>query len=264
MEQQIRNGARKFLPTIIRKPLGRLAGKFNERVIQVLGGVIFDLKGGHFHADGCTFSIPRDVTTKAYRSCFLTDKYEREERALILQWLRPDDTVIELGACLGIVSCITNKLLSDKKRHVVVEGNPFCIPSIYRNRELNGSEFLVEHCAVSSETEATFYLHPTYIVGGTVQRASDRPCRLPAKSLRQLDQDRGPFTALIIDIEGSEREVFENSKEILKRYRLVLAELHEWAIGAAGVERCREILRGAGLRQVGQAGIVEAWERPKE
>jgi hypothetical protein len=42
-------------------------------------------------------------------------------------------------------------------------------------------------------------------VGGTSQRSTNRPVRLPAKSLRQLEQERGPFTALIIDIEGSER-----------------------------------------------------------
>jgi hypothetical protein len=84
---------------------------------------------------------------------------------------------------------------------------------------------------------------------------------VPAKSLRQLDQERGPFTTLITDIEGSEKEVFESSIDLLKRYRLVIAELHEWAIGADGVERCRELLKQSGLRHVGQAGIVEAWER---
>jgi FkbM family methyltransferase len=262
MEQQIRNGARKYLPSVVRKPLGALAGKLNQRVVQPLGGLIFDLKGGQFHADGCIFSIPKDATTRAFRSCFLTNKYEREERELIRKWLRPDDSVIELGACLGIVSCVTNKLLADKKRHLVVEGNPYCIPSIYRNKELNGAEFLVEHCAVGDQPEITFYLHPAFVVGGTVQRASNRPCRLPAKSLRQLEAERGPFSALIIDVEGSEREVFESSTDLLRRYRLVVVELHEWAIGIKGVERCRELLNQGGLRRVGQASIVEVWERP--
>jgi FkbM family methyltransferase len=263
MEQQIRNGARKYFPKVIRKPLGTLVGRFNERVVQPLGGLIFDLKGGRFHADGCTFSIPKDATTRAFRACFLTNKYEREERELIRKWLRPSDSVIELGACLGIVSCVTNRLLADKRRHVVVEGNPFCIASIHKNKELNGAQFLVEHCAVGNQAEVTFYLHPAFVVGGNVQRTTNRPCRLPAKSLRQLDAERGPFTALIIDVEGSEREVFESSAELLKRYRLVIVELHEWAIGADGVEWCREILRQSGLRRVAQASIVEAWERPE-
>src|SRR5439155_18039602 len=95
------------------------------------------------------------------------------------------------------------------------------------------------------------------------QRPTDRPFRLPAKSLRQLERERGPFTALVIDIEGSEREVFEDSMDLLKRYRLVIAELHEFAIGVEGVERCRQILGGCGLVLVGRAGITEAWERKR-
>jgi hypothetical protein len=84
---------------------------------------------------------------------------------------------------------------------------------------------------------------------------------LPAKSLRQLERERGPFTALIIDVEGSEREVFEDSKDLLKQFRVVIVELHDWAIGEAGVKRCREILHDSGLSLVQRAGITEAWLR---
>ncbi len=261
MEQQIRATARAYLPGSVRKSLGTLAGRFGERVIMPLKGLLFDLQGGRFRVDGCTFSIPKDVTTRQYRSCFLSDSYEREERELIRRFLVPEDRVIELGGCLGIVSCVTNKLLADKSLHVVVEANPFCIPSLYRNKEINKAGFLIEHCAVGQGREVTFYLHPIYIVGGSSQRSTNRPFRLPAKSLRQLEEERGPFSALVIDIEGSEREVFSESTDLLKRYRLVIVELHEWAIGTDGVERCREILRGCGLEFAGRAGITEAWQR---
>jgi hypothetical protein len=186
MEEQIRRTARKYLPGMIRSPLGSLAGRYNANIVQVFEGLLFDLNGSRFHADGCIFAIPRDVTTRAYRACFFRDNYEREERELIRRWIRPEDHVIELGTCLGIVSCVTNRLLRDKTKHVVVEGNPFCIAPLYRNKELNQAGFLVEHCAVGDQAEATFYLHPIYIVGGNSQRATNRPVRLPAKSLRQL------------------------------------------------------------------------------
>jgi FkbM family methyltransferase len=261
MEQDLRRLARRCLPPALRKPLGNMAEPFNRILLRPLLGLIFDLKGGRFRADGCAFTVPKDATSMSYRSCFLRGDYEQEERELIRQWLRPDDSVLEFGACLGIVSCSTNRLLTDKSRHVVVEANPFCIATIYRNRDLNQSGFLVEHCAISSQPEVVFYLHPVYIVGGTTQRATNRPVRLPAKSFRQLDREHGPFTALIIDIEGSELEVFEDSIDVLKRYRLVVVELHEFAIGAAGVERCREILRSCGLTMVGSSGITEAWQR---
>jgi FkbM family methyltransferase len=261
VETQLRTLARKTLPPQIRRPLGSLAGAFNHKVLCYLQGLYFDFFVRRFRADGCEFEIPRPLTPTAYRSCFLGNSYEAEERELIRRFVRADDAVLEAGACLGIVSCVTNKLLRDKTRHVVVEGNPLCIPAIHRNRQINGAGFLVENCAVSTQPDVTFYLHPEYIVGGTTQRQSDRPVRVPGKSLQELDARYGPFSVLIIDVEGAELEVFEPAEDMFRRYRLVIAELHEWAIGAEKVERCREILRRAGLQFKDRAGITEAWQR---
>src|SRR5262245_18569089 len=121
MKQQMREAARKYLKPGIRKPFAALAGKLDANLVRPLQGMIFDLRGGRFRADGRTFIIPKDVTTQSYRSCFLREDYEQDERELITRWIQPEDAVIELGACLGIVSCVTNKLLRDKSRHVVVE-----------------------------------------------------------------------------------------------------------------------------------------------
>ena len=258
---RLRQFARSFLPDAIRKPLGHFGGKFYSVVIQWFLGALFDLGGGRFRADGCEFIIPKDITSRAYRACFLKGDYESEERELIRKFVRPSDSVLELGACLGIVSCVTNKQLADNTRHVVVEGNPFCISAIHRNRRHNQCGFLVENAAVSNEREVTFYLHPVYVVGGTTQRKSELPVRVPAHSLAELDSCHGPFTVLIMDIEGAELEIFKASTEILKRYRLVIVELHEWAIGEADVERCREILTAAGFHFQQRAGITEAWQR---
>jgi FkbM family methyltransferase len=261
MEEQLRLAARRCLPSQIRRPLGTIAGKLNEWVIQGSLGLLFDLKGARLHLGGCTFIIPKDVTPRNWRACFMRDEYEHHELVIIPHVIQPEDRVIELGGCLGVVSCLTNKLLADKSKHLVVEANPLCIPALYRNRELNQAGFLIEHCAVDTKPEVVFYLHPRFIVGGTLQRPTNRPVRLPAKSLRQLERERGPFTVLIIDIEGSEREVFEDSVDLLKNYRLVIVELHDWAIGTDGVEKCRQILGDCGLELVERSGIVEAWRR---
>jgi hypothetical protein len=106
----------------------------------------------------------------------------------------------------------------------------------------------------------TFFLH-RFITGSSSHIETNRPVRLPGKSLSQLERERGPFSVLIIDIEGSEREVFETSRDVLTRYRLVIAELHEWVIGADGIERCHQILNECGLKFIERAGIVEAWRR---
>jgi FkbM family methyltransferase len=249
------------LPPAIRRPLGKIVGKLDERVLQPLQGLLFDLKGGQFQADDCIFIIPKDLTTRTFRACFWRGNYEKEERELIRRWIQPADSVLELGACLGIVSCVTNKFLRDKSRHVVIEANPFCIPTLRENKQLNRSGFKVEHCAVGAPPELTFYLHPNYIVGGNAQRVTGRPVRVPAKTLSQLELENGPFTAIVMDIEGGELEVLQQSADLLKAYRLVIIELHEFAIGIEGVETCRNILRQSGLFRVDQAGLTEAWQR---
>lgn len=258
---KLRQLARHWLPDAIRKPLGSAAGWFDATVIRWVLGALFDLRGGRFHADGCTFTIPKDQTSRAYRACFLNGSYEAEERELVRAFVQPTDTVLELGACLGVVSCVTNKILADKTKHVVVEGNPFCLPTLHRNCELNRCGFVIENCAVSTQPDATFYLHPVYIVGGTTQRESSRPAHVPARSLAELDERHGPFTTLIVDIEGGELEIFSAAREQLNRYRLVIVELHHWAIGAEGVQHCREILAAAGLQFQKRAGITEVWQR---
>ena len=261
MVKTIRSFARRTLPDPIRQPLGRLLARVENWIVRPIEGLIFDLKGGRFQVDGCVLTVPRHLTTRAYRACFLRGDYEEEKRILIKQFVQAEDQVLEFGACLGIVSCVTNRLLRDQTRHVVVEANPRLIPSIYQNRALNKAGFLIEHCAVSNKPEETFYLHPVFIVGGTSQRKSEHAVRLPGRSWRELEARYGPFTTLIMDIEGSELDVLEASRDLLARYRLVIVELHAWAIGEDGVQRCRDLLAAAGLQFMERAGITEAWQR---
>src|ERR1700737_4546397 len=228
MRNEIRQLARRCFPDIIRKPLGNAAGRFDEVVIKRIQGLIFDLSGGQFKTDGCAFIIPKDQTSLAYRSSFLSRKYEVEDLEVVRACIKSDDRVIELGACMGIVSCVTNKILGDKTRHVVVEANPFCISILHRNRDLNQCGFLIENCAVSQQREVTFHVNPAMIVASSLQRKTDLPVRVPARLLSELDARYGPFTALIIDIEGAELETIESSRDLLCRYRLVVVELHDW------------------------------------
>ena len=242
--------------------MGGFVGRLENWIFRPLRGLAFDLSGGIYRADTCTFEIPKNLTSLSYRATFLDGDYEREERALIQKFLRPDDRVLECGACLGVVSCTTNVLLKDRTAHVVLEGNPMLMPTLHKNRIRNGCGFLPLSAAVSRESSVTFYLHPVYIVGGSAQRESALAVRVPGYSLQDLQQRYGPFSVLIMDVEGSEADVLEGCESLLSTFRLVVVELHPWAIGEEKVEGCREILRRAGLEKVGTDGLTEAWLRP--
>jgi FkbM family methyltransferase len=261
MRTQIRKLARQLLPDSLRHPLGAAAGKVDEHVFKRLGGFLFDLRGGLYRADGCEFIIAKDLTTMPYRSEFLSDLYEGEERQMVREFVQPSDAVLELGACIGVVSCVTNQILADKKRHVVIEANPFCIPSLYRNRNLNRAEFLIENCVVTAQPEVVFHVSPCIRSGAMLAREKSIPVRVPVRSLGDLEKRYGPFTTLIMDIEGGELEVLEAARENLRGYRLVILELHDFAIGQKGIERCRAILTEAGLKLCRQQSSVETWRR---
>jgi len=176
--------ARAALPDAMRKSLGSAALWFEQTIIRWIQGALLDLRGPEFYLDGCRLTVPKEQTTRMFRASFFNGSYEASERQLVRAFVCPNDVVLELGACIGVVSCMTNKILADKSRHVVVEGNPFCIPTLHRNRELNQCGFTVENCAVSSQRDATFYFHPVCIVGGTTQSdESSRVARVPVRSL---------------------------------------------------------------------------------
>jgi len=240
--------------------------RIKHRVVLPFLGALFDLKGGRFHTDGCSFEIPQDQGTRLIRYRFLLHTYESRELSMVRKFVRPDDSVVELGGCLGIVSCVTNQRLRDRTRHLVVEANPQAVAFLRRNRETNGARFAIENCAVETETEANFNVDPSDITAGNLEHPTGTvqqvALSIPVKTLTQLHQERGPFDVLICDIEGSELAVFEHSANLFRSYRLVIVELHDWLIGGdKGVRRCQEILEKAGLSLVAAERGVEAWER---
>jgi hypothetical protein len=79
--------------------------------------------------------------------------------------------------------------------------------------------------------------------------------------LGELYQENGPFSVLIMDIEGSELDVLESSQELLPKFRVIVIEFHDWIIGTEGVNRCREILQRAGFTLATKAVHNEGWIR---
>jgi hypothetical protein len=79
----------KHLPSPVRKLLGKWYVSTYQHIVRPLLGLIFDLRGGRFKVDGCEIEVPKKLTTRTYRGCFMLGDYEAEERALIKRHLRP-------------------------------------------------------------------------------------------------------------------------------------------------------------------------------
>lgn len=226
-------------------------------------GLLFDLfMRGEWRADGQRFEIPKSMTDRGFRGRFFLDNYEREERQLVVEYLPRDAAVLELGACLGVVSCITNSRLEQPSRHLVVEAHPRLIPTIERNRERNGSEFVVENALVSRTSEGTFFLHHL-VVGGSAQRETGSEITVPVATVEELELKYGiAFNALVMDIEGGELDFLQENPDFLRRLDFVVIEVHDFIIGTERVNTCWSLLRAAGLERMATADASSVWGRP--
>ncbi len=190
-------------------------------------------------------------------------EYKAGERKLIRQFLRADDRVIQLGGCIGVLSCLVNSQLTWRTHHLVVEANPELIPLLRRHRELNRACFQIEECAVSTEPEVTLSVHRLMTHSGIFAQGEARQIRVRGRSLAELHDSHGPFNVLLMDVKGSELEILKSSSNLLLEYRLVIIELHKEPLGVEGLKECRRILTSVGLKCSAVFPSVEAWIRPE-
>lgn len=226
-----------------------------------LHGLLFDLRGGEYRTEGMSFRIVPDQFPRSYRSRLYFDIYEAPERALARKWIPADAQVLELGGCVGVLSCVVNKLLDNPAHHVVIEANPTLIDVLTYNRDTNGCSFQIENCIVSSATEAEFYI-AHIMTANRKDSGRGRRVRVPTETIEMLENRHNvKFDTLILDIEGGELDFFSENADRLANVRLVLLELHRHILNAAQLEICTMVLEKAGLRRVDTLDETEVWAR---
>jgi FkbM family methyltransferase len=205
--------------------------------------------------DGCTFAVDHRSISNDDAHLLFTGKYEKPERIAISRFLDHASPVVELGGCMGVVSCITNRLLNNPERHVVVEANPGIIPLLEHNRSLNRSSFQVIHAAVAYEAASvSFRPHPQTALGGTIDIS--RPGPIPSVRLASVLEQAGfERCSLISDIEGSELDLIRNEAKILAQHvSCLIIEIHDDILGT---EATQEII--ATVATCGFSRVYRSW-----
>ena len=225
-------------------------------------GLLFDLKRGPYRTEGMAFRIATDQFPRSYRSRLYFDIYEGPERTLAHKWVGRRATVLELGGCVGVVSCVVNRLLESPEKHVVVEANPTLIETLTENRDTNGCAFQIENCILSNATEAEFYISRVMTANRKDSGVGTR-VKVEAQTVEALEVRYGlKFDTLILDIEGGEFEFFTENADRLGELNLVILELHRNILEPHKVEVCTSLLREAGLVRVDMLDETEVWARP--
>jgi len=231
-----------------------------------LAGMYFTYFKKVFSDNGLTIHIPFDLTDFKFRGRFVLGTYEEEESRYLKKHLSPQAKVLELGSCLGYVSCLTNQLLADKSAHVVLEANPNLIPWIEKNKRENQCGFAIENSIISDKERNDFYIHHL-IVGGSAKRKTPNKIEIKGETFDGLRKKYGvDFDTLIMDIEGGELELFRNYREGIAEFDQIFMEVHPFAhiLTQEEAQECEDILSSIGFTILVRDGNFQIWQKNKK
>lgn len=163
------------------------------------------------------------------KSRFLLGSWEMETRYLIKKYLPDNLPVIELGACVGVVSCITNRRLRNPELHLVVEANNNCLPMLRQNRQKNNCRFKIINAALAYSNQQVDFFLSENINEGYLHGSKNKSFSVSVITLQQLiDLGEYPMLNLICDIEGAERDLVRNEGRVLKeKVEWLFLEIHD-------------------------------------
>lgn len=199
--------------------------------------------------EGCRFSIDRKSVPANVIDLLLSHRYEQPEREALKLFLNPELPIIEFGACIGVVSCVSNRMLHKPTDHVVVEANPALLPLLQENRDRNDCHFTIVHAAVAHGVETIALNLSDNVLASSLQLKTNRAVVAPAVKLGDLLKDFGyERCTLLCDIEGSEVELVQHEIEIIsERVVTIMMETHERLVGEKPTLAMIESLQNAGF-----------------
>jgi FkbM family methyltransferase len=169
----------------------------------------------------------------------LTEHYEPAVWAALMAELRPGDTVVDVGAFVGLYSVAVARRLGPGGRVVAFEPDPDSFALLAQHVRLNGVEGRVElvRAAVGERSgEVPFLgggLSESHVLGGSAPAAG----RVPCVTLDEVLEGRR-VDVLKVDVEGYEAQVLSGAHRILadpaRRPRALFIELHPYAWPAFG------------------------------
>lgn len=153
-----------------------------------------------------------------------TDILEYEEQVLAHRYIEQDDTVLELGARYGSVSCRIGDRLRDKTKHIAVEPDSRVWDALENNKQVNGGEFTIVKGFISNKKlnlTNIDYWHGGY--GATSQE--DEDSSIASYTLKEIvDQHGFDFNVLVADCEGFLETFLDENPDLYTKLRMIIFE----------------------------------------
>jgi len=252
----------------MKQKLRAIYGLLRERGLRSGGKILFEIlrlklaifvrgRNRVVFLDGCQFALSK-LPNMSMKLELLTGSYEEPERKAARSYLRSDWAVVELGGCVGVVSCIANKLLQNPKAHIVLEPNPLAIPHLQLNRESNLCSFKVINAALAYDQQTVTFSPSLDFWGNSLLVSGDQPpVTVAATQLGKiLKEEQFEKFALICDIEGQEYELVMREPEAVRAAELIILEVHPRLVGEDKVRSLLARLEDLGFRTIERSAMV--------
>ncbi len=218
----------------------------------------------HVPFDGFTLVGYRKDIPKGMIHMLLYGDYEAPERRAVKDVVRPGDRVVDIGACMGVVS-LTAARIAGAGNVVAFEPNPQAATVAADNFALNHCPIAIEAAAVGARAgTATLAVGNGSWLGAAIGGSYNNLIQVSVWSIGDVIARYAP-TILIMDAEGMEVEILPACP--MEGLRALVVEFHETpgrpeVIG--GLRRLlseRGFFRNAKLSTTGELVCTEVWTR---
>lgn len=214
-----------------------------KRIVSLLlinnftGELISRIKSDKLYCYSLIVDTSNPVISSTVKAALFFNKYESAESRFIIKYLYTDHDVIELGASIGISSCLIRRKLNTDKKVISVEANQALIDTITKNiqnNKLNYNFFLLNKAIsydISDTKKVSFRKQEDTLLGKIIHVNQSTP--IPGntwvdtiKFVDIINEYQIKDYSLVCDIEGSEIELFLNENECLKNCKQIIIETH--------------------------------------
>lgn len=177
---------------------------------------------------GIQYDIFHSSVPQPYRDLILYERYEFNEVKLVQKYMNPTTPVIELGAGLGVVSCVIS-LIAYGTDHIAVEANTALIDNLQHQRDINELHFDIINMAYHPTYDCVeFDNSDQFSERSVIQSENNSTQTIDAVNLETLSNSfKQPRFNLVCDIEGLEWIMIQEEGNLLSDKAMnVVLETH--------------------------------------